>query len=379
MRLVTTNLTWNQVQPKIKQVTDLLFEKVPVGVGCKSDVRLTKDQFQEVATTGVQWCVNNGYGEKEDLQFCEAKGRIEDADTEHVSDKAIKRGINQLGTLGAGNHYLEVQVVKEENIHDQEIAKAYGLFPNQVVVMVHCGSRGFGHQVATDYLKTFQTAMQKYKLQVPDPELSCAPFNSEEGQSYFKAMSCAANMAFANRQVIMQRIREGFNKTFGDTELKLVYDVAHNIAKREKYKVDGKLKELIIHRKGATRAFGPGQPELPKVYQKVGQPIILGGSMQTGSYLLAGTQTAMDETFGSTAHGSGRTMSRKKAKQTFRGENIQKEMKEQGIYIRSKSMHGLAEEAGCAYKNVNEVVEALEGAGISKSVVHLIPKSNLKG
>ena len=383
MRLVTTKLTWEQVKPKIKQLTDKFFETVPAGVGCKGFVKVTNDQFRDVMTDGVKWCVDNGYGRDADITHCEGHGKIDWADPSKISEKAQKRGINQIGTLGSGNHYLEVQVVKKENIHDEKIAKAYGLFENQVVVMVHCGSRGFGHQVATDHLKVFKNAMQKYKLSVPDKELSCAPFASDEGQDYYKAMACAANMAFANRQVILHRIREGFLDTFKQPEddlgLDLVYDVAHNIAKREHHVIDNKRKEVVVHRKGSTRAFGPGHEELIPKFQKYGQPVILGGSMQTGSYLLVGTQQAMDTTFGSTAHGSGRTMSRTKAKKMVRGEQLQKEMLKEGIYVRSKSMSGLAEEAGCAYKDVNAVVDTLEGAGISKSVVRLIPKSNVKG
>ena len=383
MRLVTTNLTWQQVQPKIKPLVDHLFKTVPTGVGCKGFVKLNKTQFQDVMVHGVKWCAENGYGKKEDIINTESNGKIPDADPEQVSKKATDRGIEQLGTLGSGNHYLEIQVVQKENIYDEKIAKAFGLFENQVVVMVHCGSRGFGHQVATDHLQVFTKAMQKYKITVPDPELACAPFSSEEGQNYYKAMACAANIAFANRQVITHRIREGFSHIFEqkieDLQMNLIYDVAHNIGKIEKHKIDGTIKEVIVHRKGATRAFGPGNEELPPIYQKYGQPVILGGSMETGSSLLVGTKEAMEKTFGSTAHGSGRTMSRNQAKKEVRGEQLQKDMLAHGIYVRSTSMSGLAEEAGFAYKPISEVVETIHNAQISKKVVNLIPKGNLKG
>ena len=251
------------------------------------------------------------------------------------------------------------------------------------MVMVHCGSRGFGHQIGTDYLNTFGPAMKKYKINVKDPELACAPFNSKEGQDYYKAMACAANMAFANRQVIMHQIREAFKIVFKqspeDMDMQLVYDVAHNIAKVEKHKVDGKMKEVVMHRKGATRCFGPGRSEIAPLYRKVGQPVIVGGSMETGSYLLVGTKKAEEETFGSTMHGSGRTMSRTQAKQSISGEQLQKDMQKRGIYVKSASFSGLAEEAGFAYKDINEVVKTMEQAGISKPVAALRPIGNIKG
>ncbi len=319
MRLITTDLTIKEVQPKLKELIDTLFKTVPAGVGSSGFLKVNKQQFTNIIETGVKWCTENGYGWEDDIERTEDYGVIKQADASKVSDKAISRGINQLGTLGSGNHYLEVQVAHADKIFDEKIAKTFGIHSkDQVVIMVHCGSRGFGHQIGTDYLRTFEPAMKKYGITVNDRELACAPFNSAEGQDYFKAMACAANMAFANRQVILHRIREGFSKVFNqsaeDLGMNLVYDVAHNIAKVERYKVDGQINPLVIHRKGATRSFGPGQEELPELYRKVGQPVIVGGSMETGSYLLVGTQKAMDETFGSTLHGSGRTMSRAKAK-----------------------------------------------------------------
>ncbi len=383
MRLMTTNLTFKEVKPKLHKLVDHLFKIVPAGVGCKGFLDVTNSQFDDIATEGVKWCVDNGYGWKDDLTNAEGYGKIPQADVSKVSQRARSRGINQLGTLGSGNHYLEIQHVKKENIFDEELAKKFGIFEDQIVVMVHCGSRGFGHQVATDYLKTFDNAMVKYGIKIYDRELACAPFSSEEGQDYFKAMACAANMAFANRQMITHRIREGFSKLFEKTaeemEMKLVYDVAHNIAKVEKHKIDGKMKEVLMHRKGSTRAFPPGHEELNSIYKKTGQPVILGGSMETGSYLLVGTQKAMDETFGSTAHGAGRSMSRSQAKREFRGDELQKQMEKKGIYVKTTSMSGLAEEAGSAYKDVDNVVDVLHNYGITKKVVKLSPIGNVKG
>ncbi|MEK6835740.1 MAG: RtcB family protein [Nanoarchaeota archaeon] len=383
MRLVTTNLTFKEVQPKLKELVDTLFKIVPAGVGARGFVSSNKQQFKEIVEQGSKLCVENGYGWQEDLHRTEGYGKIDWADSSKVSDKAISRGINQLGTLGSGNHYLEIQKVEEKNIVDKELAKRFGIFPEQIVVMVHCGSRGFGHQVATDYLQIFDKVMKKYNISIKDRELSCAPFNTKEGQDYYKAMACAANMAFVNRQVILHRVREGFSKVFKksaeELEMHLIYDVAHNIAKLEEHKVDGKKKKLIVHRKGATRAFPPGHPELDKLYKDIGQPVIIGGSMETGSFLLVGTEKAMDETFGTTCHGSGRTMSRTKAKHQVRGEKLLHDMARKGIYVRSVSMSGLAEEAGIAYKDINEVVKSVELAGISKPVVGLKPLGNVKG
>lgn len=383
MKLVRTNLTWKDVEPKSKELVDTLFKMVPAGVGVKGFVKINKQQFKEAIEQGSKWCVENGYGWKEDLERTESYGIIDWADSSKVSDKATSRGINQLGTLGSGNHYLEVQVVKEENIFDKELAKKFGIFSNQVVVMVHSGSRGFGHEVATQYMKIFEPLLKKYEIKIRDRELVCAPFNSKEGQDYYKAMACASNMAFANRQVIAHRIREAFQKVFNQSpesmEMHLVYDVAHNIARFGEFKIDGKKKKLLVHRKGATQALGPGSEELAPLYRDIGQPVIIGGSMETGSYLLIGTNKAEEETFGSTSHGSGRTMSRTKAKHMIRGDKLQKDMEKRGIIVKSASMSGLAEEWGNAYKDINEVVKSVSIAGISKPVVGLIPKLNVKG
>lgn len=384
MRLVLTNLTLDEVQPHLHRLVDQLFYRVPAGVGSHGFVKLSHDEFCTVAEQGSRWCLNNGYAWPQDLEMTEESGCFGGADASRISVRSIERGFNQIGTLGSGNHYLEIQVVRPENIFDEKTARSFGItLPNQVVVMFHCGSRGFGHQVATDYLQTFLGVMErKYGLRVNDRELACAPFRSKEGQDYFAAMKCAVNMAFANRQVILHRIREVFSDVFHrdplDLGMNMVYDVAHNTAKLERHLVAGRQREVLMHRKGSTRAFGPGMEGLPDCYRSTGQPVIIGGSMETGSYLLAGLATGR-ETFYTTAHGSGRTMSRHQAKRQFRGEKLQRDMESRGIYVRSVSWGGLAEEAGPAYKNIDEVVEATELAGLSKRVVKLVPVGNVKG
>jgi tRNA-splicing ligase RtcB len=384
MRLVTTNLTYPEVKPYIKQLVDLLYARVPAGVGSTGFLKITRNEFRRVVEEGARWCIRQGYGWEEDLERTEESGCIEGADSSKISEKAIDRGFNQIGTLGSGNHYLEIQVARPENILDLELARVFGItIPDQVVVMFHCGSRGFGHQVATDYLQVFLKVMEsKYGIKILDRELACAPFSSPEGRNYFAAMKGGINMSFANRQVIVHRIREAFSQVFGRSpealEMHMVYDVAHNTAKLERHLVDGKMRSLLVHRKGATRAFGPGQEGLPSIYQDVGQPVIIGGSMETGSYLLVGTPQG-GQTFFSTAHGSGRTMSRTKARKLWRGKDLQREMEGRGIYVRTASWPGLAEEAGGAYKDIDDVILATEKAGISKRVVRFVPVGNVKG
>jgi tRNA-splicing ligase RtcB len=384
MRLVVTNLTHSDVKPHLKQLVDRLYQRVPAGVGSTGFLKISKEEFRQVVEQGARWCVKRGYGWEEDLALTEEGGSIPGADASKISQKAIDRGFNQIGTLGSGNHYLEIQVARRENIVDEELARHFGIIvPDQVVVMFHCGSRGFGHQVATDYLQLFLKVMEsKYGIRILDRELASAPFISPEGQNYFSAMKGAINMSFANRQVIVHRIREVFSEVFGrsaeDLGMHMVYDVAHNTAKLESHQVDGQIKKLLVHRKGATRAFGPGEPGLPERYRKVGQPVIIGGSMETGSYLLVGTAEGKDSFF-STAHGSGRTMSRTKARKLWRGKQLQHEMEGRGIYVRSASWSGLAEEAGGAYKDIDEVVTVAERAGISKRVARFIPIGNVKG
>jgi tRNA-splicing ligase RtcB (3'-phosphate/5'-hydroxy nucleic acid ligase) len=384
MRLVLTTLTADEVKPRLHQLVDRLFTRIPTGVGCHGFVRLSQSEFRSVVEQGSRWCLKNGFATQEDLEMTEEGGCFPGANAESICDKAVERGYNQLGTLGSGNHYCEIQVARPENIIDQERAKAFGIqIPNQVVIMFHCGSRGFGHQVATDYLKLFLSVMErKYGIRIVDRELACAPFHSPEGQAYFSAMKGAVNMAFANRQVILHRIREVFSEVFqrspDELGMKMVYDVAHNTAKLERHQINGAPKEVLIHRKGSTRAFGPGAYGIPECYSKTGQPVIIGGSMETGSYLLAGMASGA-ETFYTTAHGSGRTMSRHQAKKSFRGDKLQRDMEARGIYVRTDSFGGLAEEAGDAYKNIDEVVEATELAGLSKRVARLVPIGNIKG
>ena len=383
MRLVLTNLTYNDVKPHVKELVNNLFERVPAGVGSRGFVKLTREEFKKVVEQGGKWCVDNGYGWKEDLERTELNGCMEGADSSKISNKSIDRGLNQIGTLGSGNHYCEIQHVKEENIFDKDLAKRFGIFKDQIVIMFHCGSRGFGHQVATDYLQLFLRVMEsKYNIKILDRELACAPFNSKEGQDYFSAMKCGVNMSFANRQTILHRIREVFSKVFKqDAEklgMKMVFDISHNRASLEKHNIDGSEKEVIVHRKGATASYGPGRIEIPKLYKDIGIPVIIGGSMETGSYLLIGTESAK-ETFYSTCHGSGRTMSRTQARHMIRGDKLQKDMEQKGIYVKTTSYSGLAEEAGFAYKDIDEVIDAADKAGISKPITKLVPLGNVKG
>lgn len=384
MRLVTTNLTIEEVKPRLESLVDLLFERVPAGVGSAGFLKLSHDEFQAVAETGARWCLKKGYAMPEDLEFTEDGGSASGADFSKVSAAAIGRGQGQIGTLGSGNHYLEIQYVKPEHIFDEKLARVFGITrPGQVVVMFHCGSRGFGHQIASDYLKLFLGVMEKkYDITIRDRELACAPFQSPEGQSYFSAMKCAINMSFANRQVILHRIREVFSDIFGkspdDLGIRQIYDVAHNTAKLERHRIDGNWRDVLVHRKGSTRAFAPNMEGLPGAYKGHGQPVIIGGSMETGSYLLLGASSGADSFF-STAHGSGRAMSRTQAKKQFHGKQLASSMKERGTYVRSVSFAGLAEEAGGAYKNVDEVIEATQIAGLSLPVAKFTPIGNVKG
>ncbi|MDQ2694774.1 MAG: RtcB family protein [Pseudomonadota bacterium] len=384
MRLVVTNLTHDEVRPHLKDLVDRLYERVPAGVGTKGFVKISRGEFRQVIRQGARWCVANGLGWPEDLETTEENGCIAGADDGKVSDRAIDRGCNQIGTLGSGNHYLEIQVARPENVRDPALARAFGItIPHQVVVMFHCGSRGFGHQVATDYLQVFLKVMEKkYAIKILDRELACAPFESPEGQDYYAAMKCGINMSFANRQVILHRIREVFAEVFGrsaeDLGMRQIYDVAHNTARLEEHIVDGHSRRLLVHRKGATRAFGPGMAGIPDRYQATGQPVILGGSMETGSWLLAGVASGA-QTFYSTAHGSGRTLSRTRARKQWHGAQLRQDLEARGIYVRSTSLRGLAEEAGGAYKDIDAVVDACAAAGLCAPVVRLLPIGNVKG
>jgi len=381
VRLVRTNLTEDDVKPHMKELVDTLFRNVPSGVGSKGKIRLKEGEINEVLDHGASWAVENGYGWDSDLEYLEENGRMEDADSTKVSDKAKKRGVPQLGSLGSGNHFLEVQRMDE--IFDEKAAKTFGIEEGQITVMIHSGSRGCGHQICSDYLRTMDKAYKKYKIDLPDRQLACAPVDSEEAIDYFKAMAAAANYAWTNRQMIVHWVRESFEKVFKqdaeDMNMGIVYDVAHNIAKKETHKIKGYDTELYVHRKGATRAFGPGREEIPVKYRGVGQPVLLPGTMGTASYILHGTETAMEETFGSTAHGAGRLMSRAGAKREFRGEEVKKVLAAKGIIIKANSMPVVAEEAPGAYKDVDQVVQIAHKSGISSLVGKMVPLGVAKG
>jgi tRNA-splicing ligase RtcB len=381
VRLIRTNLTVDQVRPKIRELIDELFVAVPSGVGSEGRLRVNDRELDEILVAGAKWAVENGYGYEKDLEHCEENGALEGAKPEVVSRKARERGRPQLGTLGSGNHFLEVQYV--EKIYDEKAAKVMGLEEGQVTVMVHCGSRGLGHQVCSDFLVVLDRAVRKYGIKLPDRQLACAPIKSKEGEDYFGGMAASANYAWCNRQIITHWVRETFQKVFRMSEedlgMELVYDVAHNIAKFETHRVDGKKIRVCVHRKGATRAFGPGHPDIPKDYQDIGQPVLIPGSMGTPSYVLVGTEKAMEETFGSTCHGSGRVMSRAAAKRRLRGNVVKEKLMRQGIYVRATHGALLAEEAPEAYKMSDDVVEVVHRAGISKIVAKLRPLGVAKG
>lgn len=381
VRLIRTNLTEDDVKPKIKELVETLFKNVPSGVGSKGKVRLQPGQIDEVLDHGAEWAVENGYGWERDLLHLEENGRMKTADSSCVSDKAKKRGIPQLGSLGSGNHFLEVQ--KMDKIYDEATAEVFGIEEGMITVLIHTGSRGCGHQICSDYLRVMDRAAKRYQLTLPDRQLACAPIDSEEAQNYFHAMSAAANYAWTNRQMIVHWVRESFEKVYKmdaeEMDMEIVYDVAHNIAKKEVHKIKGRNMEVFVHRKGATRAFGPGREEIPKEYRKVGQPVFIPGTMGTASYVLAGTDIAMEETFGSSAHGAGRKMSRAGAKKEYYGEEVQKMLENRGIIIRATSMPVVAEEAPGAYKDVDEVVKTSHDAGISRMVGKMIPLGVAKG
>lgn len=381
VRLVRTNLELADVKDKVKDLTDALFNKIPCGVGSKGSIRLSNRDEKAVLEKGTRWTVENGYGVPEDIDATEEGGCMELADASTISKRALDRGRKQLGTLGSGNHFLEIQVVDE--IFNRKAANVLGLFEDQIAVMIHTGSRGFGHQVCDEHVKTWSSVTQKYNIDIPDRQLVSAPIDSQEGQEYISAMACAANYAWANRQCIMHWTREvfekSFNTSFSKLGLELVYDVAHNIGKFESHMVDGKKRRLFIHRKGATRAFPPGHPDVPKRYRSIGQPVIIPGDMGTASYVLVGTQTAMDETWGTTCHGAGRTMSRRGAIRSSKGRSIRKEMENQGIHVRWTGRNTLKEEQPDAYKDVNRVVEVVDKVGISKKVARMRPLGVIKG
>lgn len=376
VRSLKTDLTLNEVEPKIKKLIDTLFEIIPAGLGSRGKILLNDKEVNEVLTEGAKWVVKKGYGVEEDLEFIENNGMIDEARPECVSALAIKREKKQVGTLGSGNHYLEIQYIDE--IYDENAAKVFGLEKGQVMCWIHCGSRALGHQIGTDYLKTLAEASRKYAIPLRDRELVCAPINSEEGQRYFGAMCCALNYAHANRQVIAHLVRQGFEKIFPKSTIETFYEISHNSCKIEKHVIDGAVKKVYVHRKGATRAFGPDKDEVSSFYRKIGQPVLIGGTMGTYSYILHGTSDG-EKAFYSACHGAGRAMSRTQAKKMWRGTTLITELEKKGIYIKAHSMSGLAEEAPLAYKPVEDVVDAIHCANLARKVARLKPIGNIKG
>jgi tRNA-splicing ligase RtcB len=378
VRVLTTPLTEQDLSKK-RDLIERLFHAVPTGVGAKSTLRLSPGELDIMLTKGARWAVSQGFGMESDLAHCEEKGAMAGADPAAVSVKARQRGMPQNGTLGAGNHFLEIQVVRE--IFQEDVAKAFGLTPGQICVMIHCGSRGLGHQVCTEHLKILEGATKKYGISLPDRQLACAPISSPEGRAYFGAMAAASNYAWANRQVIMHKVRQVFAEMYHIPyeEMPLLYDVAHNVAKREEHTVDGRRMQLCVHRKGATRAFGPGAPDLPAEYAPFGQPVIIPGSMGTSSFLLHGTQSAMERTFGSACHGSGRVMSRTKAKKALSGREVKDTLAAQGIIVRAPHEGAIADEAPDVYKPSAEVVRVVDAVGISRLVARFVPLGVIKG
>jgi tRNA-splicing ligase RtcB len=382
VRLIKTNLMEKDVRPRLKDLVTELFTSIPSGVGSKGAVRLTSSDLDEVLVKGVQWAVDHGYGSKDDADVCEENGQIKNADPEKISPTARKRGAPQLGSLGSGNHFLEVQRV--DQIHDKEAAKKMGIFnEGQITILIHCGSRGFGHQVCSDYLRVSEQALSKYKINLVDRELACVPNSSEEGESYRKAMFAALNYAWSNRQMITHWTRKAFERVFKQTEsdldMKLIYDVAHNIAKVEKHKIDGELRSVVVHRKGATRAFPQGRDEVPRKYRDIGQPVFIPGSMGTGSWILLGKPGSMDLSFGSTAHGAGRMMSRSAARRNFTEGQVQKSLSDKGIFIKALTREGVVEETPEAYKDVDAVANVSHELGIATKVAKLVPIGVIKG
>ena len=381
VRLLRTNLKLVDIQDKLKYLLEALFSNIPCGVGGHGQLKLTSREEQALLREGASWAVRNGYGCEDDIEFTEERGCLAGADPSRVSQRALERGYKQQGTLGSGNHFIEIQIIEE--IYDTHVAAAFGLEKGAITAMIHSGSRGFGYQVCDDYLKTIGQAARKYGISLPDRQLACAPISSPEGKDYFAAMACAANYAWANRQCLMHWTREVFIKALRmgprDLGMELVYDVAHNIGKFEEHTVERKKRKLLVHRKGATRAFPSGHADLPERYKASGQPVIIPGDMGTSSYVLVGTERAMRETWGSTCHGAGRVMSRHQAVKEARGRSISREMEAKGIIVRSRGRNTLAEEAPAAYKDINKVVEVVHQAGLSRKVARMRPLGVIKG
>lgn len=381
VRLLASQIPYEKVESLMDALASAINHYCPSGVGEEGALRLSDAELDQVCREGSLWALKRGFATEQDLRRTEESGRLEGADPSKVSKRARERGRPQLGSLGAGNHFIEVDIV--EQIFDERAARVMGLQLGCLAVQIHCGSRGFGHQICSDYVDEFQQAIHRYNIHLPDRELVCAPLNSPEGQNYLAAMRCAANYAFANRQILANSIRRAFEEALAGKvahwQLHQVYDIAHNIGKIEIHKIDGHPIKVCVHRKGATRAFGPGSPDLPEEYQEIGQPVLVPGSMGTSSWVLTGTQTSMERSFGSTCHGAGRVMSRHEAKRNVRGDNLKKELESSGIRVRAGSMAGLAEEAPQAYKDVEGVVETVSGAGLARKVARLIPVAVIKG
>jgi tRNA-splicing ligase RtcB len=378
VRLLASQVSLEGVKPYLDALINQMFRDIPCGTGKSGIVgTLNERELDRVLANGAHWAVENGYGRPEDLERIEETGKIPGADPDAVSDRAKRRGRDQLGTLGSGNHFAEVQYIAE--IFDEESAQAFGLWSNQVVVMIHSGSRGLGHQVCTDYLEVMQSAAKKYDIELVDRQLACVPIQSSEGQAYLRAMAAAANFAFANRQMMTHWTRQAFERVLKKGELAIVYDVCHNIAKRETHRVGKHEREVLVHRKGATRAFPKNRPEVPKDYRHVGQPVLIPGSMGTYSYVLVGTEQAMEETFGSSCHGAGRAMSRHAAKKSITAEQLLAQLREKGVYVKGASKSGLTEERPEAYKDVSLVVDTVHNAGIARKVAKMVPIGVIKG
>jgi tRNA-splicing ligase RtcB len=378
VRLLASPLTRSEAGTRVRDLINQIFRDVPCGTGKESQLRLTHADLDQLLATGVRWMVEHGYGESTDMEFCEEQGQMRGADPDQVSKRAKERGRPQAGSLGSGNHFLEVQYVQQ--VSDGVIGEALGLQEDQIVVLIHSGSRGLGHQVCTDSLAEMGAAMKKYKIELPDRQLACVPINSPEGQGYLGAMNAAANFAWANRQAMTYFVRGAFRRVFGDgVPLRVVYDVAHNMAKHEQHTVRGKLRDVLVHRKGATRAFPPGHPEVPARYRAVGQPVLIPGSMGTASWVLVGREQAMQETFGSVCHGAGRLLSRTAAKRGRDIAQVKQQLEDKGIYVRSETRDGILEEIPEAYKDVDEVVEVVRRAGLARKAARLVPLGVLKG
>jgi tRNA-splicing ligase RtcB (3'-phosphate/5'-hydroxy nucleic acid ligase) len=378
VRLLKTNLKIDDIKKRLTPLVKELYKNIPSGVGSKGSIKLSSQEEKKVLTMGAAWAIQNGYGFEKDLDKIEENGTLENADPDLISDHALQRGRAQLGTLGSGNHFVEIGAVRE--VFDEQTAKVLGLEKDQVTLIIHTGSRGFGHQVCEDYIKIMQRASSKYGIDLPDRQLCCAPIQSEEGQNYLTAMKCAVNFSFGNRQMITHWAREAFQNVLGSfVQMDVVYEVAHNIAKIEEHIINGKKQKICVHRKGATRAFGPHHPQIPEDYHSIGQPVLIPGDMGRYSYVLVGTQNAMHETYGSTCHGAGRKMSRRQAKKSAHGRSIEKELLAKGIVSMASSRATMSEEISEAYKDVSEVVDIVHSAGISSKVVKLIPLGVIKG